>query len=138
MLGVRGAHETLPWPFDPRTAPSSTNNLGGGDYVDSRHALANKYAARWLLALHDQERTLYADMLYELCVDLAQSSLVADDVFLGPRSRELDLVRFFEKLLCTLANRACRQERLLMRDAPYNFSCSCPNTTSLLRCLTTF
>ena len=84
MPGVRTALESLPWPSANSTRPapaSSVNN--GGDYVASRRALLNQYAARWLLALHDQDVGVYAHVLYEVCTDLAEHALISDKLFLG-------------------------------------------------------
>jgi hypothetical protein len=55
----------------------------GGDYVASRRALLNQYAARWLLAFHDQDVRVYANVLYDICTDLAEDTSVNDEFFLG-------------------------------------------------------
>ena len=55
----------------------------GGDYVASRRALLNQYAARWLLAFHDQDVRVYASVLYDICTDLAEDTSPNDEFFLG-------------------------------------------------------
>jgi hypothetical protein len=64
----------------------------GGDYVASRRALLNQYVARWLLAFHDQEFKVYANVLYEICTDLAGDASVHDELFLGKRETNAEKV----------------------------------------------
>jgi hypothetical protein len=86
LPGVRTGLESLPWPSanSTRPAPASTVN-NGGDYVASRRALLSQYVARWLLALHDQDVRVYANVLYDICTDLAEDVSVDDKLFLGER-----------------------------------------------------
>ncbi len=73
-----------PWPtptYVRPTAASSANN--GGDYVAGRRALSSRYAARWLLALHDLDVDAYAVMVFDLLVEQAQDLPVSDEFFLG-------------------------------------------------------
>ena len=82
--GVRSGVDIQPWPNSTQsrpTASSSANN--GGDYVAGRRALSSRYAARWLLALHDQDVDTYAVMVFDLLAELAQELPVADEFFLG-------------------------------------------------------
>lgn len=84
MPGVRTAFESLPWPSANSTRPTPTSTVNnGGDYVASRRALLNQYVSRWLLAFHDQEFKVYANVLYEICTDLAGDASVHDELFLG-------------------------------------------------------
>lgn len=84
LPGVRTSFESLPWPSTTsnRSTPANAAN-NGGDYVASRRALLNQYVARWLLALHDQNIKIYANMLYDICTDLAQDPSVDDSLLLG-------------------------------------------------------
>ncbi|KAI1795782.1 hypothetical protein LXA43DRAFT_1163651 [Ganoderma leucocontextum] len=82
--GVRSGADVQPWPNTTQSRPNasaSANN--GGDYVAGRRALASRYAARWLLALHDQDIEAYAVMVFDLLVEQAQELPVADEFFLG-------------------------------------------------------
>ncbi|KAI0780831.1 hypothetical protein BD413DRAFT_500442 [Trametes elegans] len=84
LPGVRSGVDIQPWPsasYARPTAASGANN--GGDYVAGRRALSNRYAARWLLALHDQDVDAYATMTFDLLVELSQELPVSDDFFLG-------------------------------------------------------
>jgi hypothetical protein len=94
LPGVRSGHDLHPWPLveQPRPIPTSSMN-NGGDYVASRRALLNRYASRWLLALHDLDVFRYADLLYELSAEIADEGMIQDDVFLGVPSTELVKVR---------------------------------------------
>ncbi|KAI8998560.1 hypothetical protein BD414DRAFT_519687 [Trametes punicea] len=84
LPGVRSGTDMQPWPsaisLRP-TAAASANN--GGDYVAGRRALSNRYAARWLLALHDQGVDEYAGMLFDLLVEHAEGMSIADEFFIG-------------------------------------------------------
>jgi hypothetical protein len=93
LPGVRTGLESIPWPSanNTRPAPASTVN-NGGDYVASRRALLNQYAARWLLALHDQDIGVYANVLYEICTDLAEDASVYDKLLLGAREASAEKV----------------------------------------------
>ncbi|KAG1756739.1 uncharacterized protein EDB91DRAFT_1332497 [Suillus paluster] len=72
LPGVRSASDTPVWPtaHDARRAPSSSVN-NGGDYVAARRSLLSRYAAGWLLALHDQDVVTYARLLSEIIQDIA-------------------------------------------------------------------
>ncbi|KAI0831397.1 hypothetical protein BC628DRAFT_1312212 [Trametes gibbosa] len=84
LPGVRSGVDLQPWPSASQsrpTAASSANN--GGDYVAGRRALSNRYAARWLLALHDQSIDEYATVVFDLLVERAQDLPIVDDFFMG-------------------------------------------------------
>ncbi|KAI0322233.1 hypothetical protein OF83DRAFT_1279816 [Amylostereum chailletii] len=70
--GVRAVNEQQPWPHSASATvhPNSVNS--GGDYVAQRRALLHKYAAVWLLALHDQDITFYALTIYDIISELAE------------------------------------------------------------------
>lgn len=59
-----------PAPRDARRAQTSSAS-NGGDYVAARRSLLSRYAARWLLALHDQDVVMYARLLFEIIRDIA-------------------------------------------------------------------
>jgi len=42
-----------------------------GNYLASRQALLDRYARRWLLALHNQDVDLYVICMFETCDELA-------------------------------------------------------------------
>ena len=58
------------------TPLSSVNN--GGDYLAARRALLSRYAMPWLLALHDQDTTAYAALIYETVVEIEVEFFKAD------------------------------------------------------------
>lgn len=94
LPGVRTGHEPLAWPSTnaARTASASAPN-NGGDYVASRRALLNQYVARWLLALHDEDVNVYAKMVYGICADLVDDTLVDNTHLLGAKDIAAEKVR---------------------------------------------
>ncbi|KAG1878063.1 hypothetical protein DFJ58DRAFT_648717 [Suillus subalutaceus] len=72
LPGVRSGSDAPVWPttYDARRAPSSSVN-NGGDYVAARRSLLSRYAARWLLALHDQDFVAYVQLLSDNIQDIA-------------------------------------------------------------------
>ncbi|KAG2054622.1 hypothetical protein BDR06DRAFT_982221 [Suillus hirtellus] len=72
LPGVRSGFDGPVWPatHDVRRAQSSSTN-NGGDYVAARRCLLSRYAARWLLALHDQDFVAYARLLSDIIQDIA-------------------------------------------------------------------
>jgi hypothetical protein len=81
LPGVRSGTELLPWPFSQGNRPTPTS---GGDYVATRRALLTRYAARWLLAVHNLDITSYAKLLYELCTDMSGDIPSDGTAFLAP------------------------------------------------------
>lgn len=93
LPGVRTGLESIPWPSASNTrsvSASAVNN--GGDYVASRRALLNQYGARWLLALHDEDVNVYANMIYEICTNLAEDLSIDDTLLLGAHDADYDKV----------------------------------------------
>lgn len=73
-----------PWPSSTHSRPSAASSANnGGDYVAGRRALLSRYAARWLLALHDLDFEAYGVMVFDLLVEQAQELPVSDEFFLG-------------------------------------------------------
>ncbi|OJA10550.1 hypothetical protein AZE42_03139 [Rhizopogon vesiculosus] len=72
LPGIRSSSDTPVWPTprDARRAQTGSAN-NGGDYVAARRSLLSRYAARWLLALHDQDVVTYARLLFEIIRDIA-------------------------------------------------------------------
>ncbi|KAF8844936.1 hypothetical protein BDN67DRAFT_942465 [Paxillus ammoniavirescens] len=73
LPGIRSPSEPVPWPSSRdlrRAVPSSSVN-NGGDYVASRRTLLQKYVARWLLALHDQDISAYSRIVFNVTRDIA-------------------------------------------------------------------
>ena len=80
LPGVRLDSETQPWPpLSARPGPASSAN-SGGDYVACRRTLLNKYASRWMLALHDQGPVFYSEVIYELVIELTEELRKDDNV----------------------------------------------------------
>jgi hypothetical protein len=69
LPGVPLTNQTHVWPERPTLRLASSSNTNGGDYVAFRRALHSRYPAVWLLTLHDQDTALYAEVLYDACVD---------------------------------------------------------------------
>ena len=86
LPGVRsGDHH--PWPASTQTRPTASTVPGnGGDYVATRRALHSRYAAPWLLALHDQDIAVYATTLFDLQVEYAEEQSYWDPALLGEMS----------------------------------------------------
>lgn len=71
--------EAQSWPTPSTVRPTATvtaNN--GGDYVASRRVLLNRYAAPWMLALHDLDLQAYSDILYDLLCEHAEEGGYVD------------------------------------------------------------
>ncbi|KAJ7219313.1 hypothetical protein GGX14DRAFT_435653 [Mycena pura] len=81
LPGIRPASEQLAWPSATSSRLAPANPLhNGGDYVASRRALQNRYAAKWLSEMHDQDPALYAEFMYDICVEIAQEPTVDVDI----------------------------------------------------------
>lgn len=83
LPGVRSG-EPHAWPFQVQFRPSTTPVASnGGDYVASRRALLTRYAAPWMLALHDLDIVAYGQMLYDLLCEHAEEGSFHDAYFMG-------------------------------------------------------
>jgi hypothetical protein len=66
-----------------------SSGSGAADYTFTRRAIIERYANPWLHHLHDLNRTLYAECLYEQCIQLsATSSLSTPGFFLSGKAEE--------------------------------------------------
>ncbi|KIJ69367.1 hypothetical protein HYDPIDRAFT_36436 [Hydnomerulius pinastri MD-312] len=73
LPGIRSLSEPAPWPSSRdsrRVVPTSSVN-NGGDYVAARRSLLQKYVARWLLALHNQDVSAYSRIIFDVTRDIA-------------------------------------------------------------------
>jgi hypothetical protein len=87
LPGVRSNNETPSWPSTPTSRPIPTSSMNnGGDYVAARRDLLNRYAARWLFALHNLNVSLYGALLYDLSTEISDERATHDDFFLEPLS----------------------------------------------------
>ncbi|KAF8163325.1 hypothetical protein B0H34DRAFT_805778 [Crassisporium funariophilum] len=72
LPGVQTDRGWLPWPpshdFRPGAAGVSSN---GGDYVAARRSLLSRFAIPWLLELHNLGPSLYGQIVFEACLELA-------------------------------------------------------------------
>ncbi|TDL27495.1 hypothetical protein BD410DRAFT_782583 [Rickenella mellea] len=75
LPGVPSVVDSHSWPSgaSSRSAPTSSVN-NGGDHVARRKSLLTRYAAPWLLALHNRDRVFYSHLLFNLCTELATES----------------------------------------------------------------
>ena len=83
LPGVRSG-EAQSWPNQNMTRPSAAINASnGGDYVASRKALLQCYAAPWMLALHDLNIGEYGNILHDLLSEYAEEGTYTDPFALG-------------------------------------------------------
>jgi hypothetical protein len=89
LPGVPLSNKTVVWPERPILRPATSSNTNGGDYVSFRRALQTRYSAVWLMFLHDQDPALYAEVLYDACVDFekVQSLDFSADGVTSPRNK---------------------------------------------------
>ncbi|KAF8590616.1 hypothetical protein K439DRAFT_1382139 [Ramaria rubella] len=75
LPGVRIASDPPPWPSTPtgRYTTKTVANSGGGEYVMCRRQLLTRHAIPWLASVHDLDPALYANCLYDHCVDVSQA-----------------------------------------------------------------
>lgn len=92
LPGVRSGIEVQTWPSPANTRAAGGSSNSGGDYVASRRALLQRYAAPWMLAFHDRDITAYANTVYELLVEHAEGAYT-DDYFLKSLSEQETQVR---------------------------------------------
>jgi hypothetical protein len=117
LPGVRSGVHSPPWPSPQSSRPtpaSSVNN--GGDYVASRRSLLTRYAARWLLALHDQDPASYTALVYDICVELVEDGPVGTKLTClqpGEEKKVNSIITITQRPLHSkrLADRKCRSMR---------------------------
>ncbi|KAF7294902.1 hypothetical protein MIND_01028100 [Mycena indigotica] len=81
LPGIRPSSDPSPWPTNASSRATGANvGNTGGDYVTSRRALQNRYAAKWLFELHLQDSALYTTVVYEICEELSKKNGVHLDV----------------------------------------------------------
>lgn len=78
MPGVRFRmpEQRIPWP-DLGILGAGSSGIGTADYTATRKAIVNRYAIPWLLKIHDQNKSLYANCLYQQCLQLADASSIS-------------------------------------------------------------
>ncbi len=79
LPGVRSRTQQVPWPSIILGGEASGGGSGSGaaDYTSTRRAIVERYANPWLHQLHDLNRSLYADCLYQQCLRLSEASLLS-------------------------------------------------------------
>ncbi|KAL5490495.1 hypothetical protein ACEPAI_5328 [Sanghuangporus weigelae] len=76
LPGVPSAAENYAWPNkNPSRSTSSGSVNNGNDYVACRKTLLEKYATRWLFAIHCQDPDMYAAVVFKTVTDLAMDTL---------------------------------------------------------------
>ena len=98
LPGVRSGIEAQPWPAPINNRGTGGSSNSGGDYVASRRALLQRYAAPWMLAFHDRDINAYANTLYELLVEHAEGTYT-DGYFLRSLSETETQVRHNHQIL---------------------------------------
>ena len=64
------------WPYSLAfPSLSSSSSYNGADYVSCRKALVEKYARRWLYALHCLDYDFYSQSLFEILSQLAGDAI---------------------------------------------------------------
>ncbi|KAI6022693.1 hypothetical protein EDC04DRAFT_3067434 [Pisolithus marmoratus] len=89
LPGVRSPTEPVPWPYmqDFRRIPTSSVN-NGGDYIASRRNLLHTYAAKWLLALHNQDMSTYPATVFDATHEIASDCTCSvDDIRLDSQDQ---------------------------------------------------
>jgi hypothetical protein len=102
LPGIHSRNDVLPWPYDQKPRPSPTSS---GDYYALRRALRTRYAARWLLAVHNMDMTLYAKLLYELSFEISLGFLHAEMVSLVSEADNSE-VRILSQRVVNVLNRS--------------------------------
>lgn len=91
MPGVRPRipGQRAPWP-DVNAMGSGSSGIGTADYTATRKAIVNRYARPWLLRIHDLNRSLYAECLYQQCLQLADASSMSSRSFFEHKEHASD------------------------------------------------
>ncbi|KAF5380960.1 hypothetical protein D9615_003973 [Tricholomella constricta] len=101
LPGVRSTQDPVLWPSShiSRPMPSSSVN-NGGDYLATRRTLLSRYTKPWLMALHDLDKTSYAALIYEACLEAEIPSANVDKIGVTPAVAHKDrLLRQCDKVL---------------------------------------
>ncbi|KAG8753658.1 hypothetical protein FRC14_005835, partial [Serendipita sp. 396] len=88
MPGVRPVGEKPAWP-EPiyNAAPREGSTGGAADYTTTRQKIATRFALPWLLQMHDLNRSLYAECLYQQCLQAAEAALFTSKAFIAHQDR---------------------------------------------------
>ena len=104
LPGVRTASESPPWPLastSRHTTKTAVNS--GGEYVSCRKQLLTHHAIPWLASVHELGTALYANYLYDYCIDVAEASQnVASPLHLSSDNSHMEVVRFYTIHMCTV------------------------------------
>ncbi|KAI6109011.1 hypothetical protein EV401DRAFT_1870641 [Pisolithus croceorrhizus] len=103
LPGVRAPTDPVPWPYtqNSRRIPTSSVN-NGGDYIASRRSLLHTYTAKWLLALHNQDISVYPAIVFDATHEIASDCTYnADDILLDSQ----DQVREQKSRGCYIADK---------------------------------
>ncbi|KAI9509630.1 hypothetical protein F5148DRAFT_1367050 [Russula earlei] len=76
--GVRMGSMHESWPYSAKKPQSTASSTNGGDYIAHRRSLLKNYAAAWLLAFHDQDPVFYGKTCFDLVLEIAGESPVAE------------------------------------------------------------
>lgn len=78
LPGVHTSGMRQSWPNSAKKPPYAASSNNGGDYVACRRSLLRSYAAAWLLALHDLDPVFYGKTCFELVLEIAGETPVAE------------------------------------------------------------
>jgi hypothetical protein len=97
LPGVRSDKDILPWPSLPDFRSGASNlSSNGGDYVTARHSLLSRFAAPWLLELHELDSVLYGQVVFNTCSEVAgDQNAGATEAYTGNMTRNTKVVNFF-------------------------------------------
>ncbi|KAM6500500.1 hypothetical protein JOM56_003514 [Amanita muscaria] len=76
MPGVPSIRTSPTWPEGASYRPPVSSSINASNYIAFRRTIGSRYAMGWLLALHDQDALLYAEVLYDACVDFVNVETV--------------------------------------------------------------
>ena len=72
LPGIRSNKDIPSWPSLPDLLPGATSlSSNGGDYVTTRRSLLSRFAAPWLLELHELDSALYGQVVFDTCSEVA-------------------------------------------------------------------
>ncbi|KAG8829946.1 hypothetical protein FRC17_005740 [Serendipita sp. 399] len=91
MPGVRSVGEKPAWPEPIYNLAAREGSIGGAaEYTTTRRKITTRFALPWLLQVHDLNRSLYVDCLYQQCLQVAEASLFTSKTFITQEERQAD------------------------------------------------
>lgn len=96
LPGIRSDKDILSWPSLPDFRSGASLSSNGGDYVAARHALLSRFAAPWLLELHELDSVLYGQVVFDTCSEVAADQNVgATETYTSNKTRNTKVIDNF-------------------------------------------